>query len=145
MLRYIFWNRQISQWLRCYCPFVTPQHCRFPTNKVILLLLSIFSDTRCTYIFWKGAACFSTPCIQIAYPTCSGQVGINATVESRNLVLFPLIILHACNVSGAAFIWVDVTVGNFCEAEFCKAILAYCFLLLEQVLFSEIQKCWTLI
>ena len=61
---------------------------------------------------------------------CRTQIGINIAVGNRNLVLFSLMILHVCNVPGAAFICIDVTVGNFCEAEFCKAILEYCFLLL---------------
>ena len=55
---------------------------------------------------------------------------MNIPIENRNLVLFSLIILHVCNVLGAVFICIDVTVGNFCEVEFSKVILGYCFLLL---------------
>lgn len=92
----------------------------FPTNKVNLLLLSIFNDIWFIYKFWKEVVCFPTTCIEITYPTCSAQIGINITVQNRNLVLFSLIILHVCNVSGTTFICMGVTVGKFVKQNFAR-------------------------
>lgn len=68
---------------------------------------------------------------------CRTQIGINVTLENRNLVLLSLTIPCVCNVLSTAFISFGTSVGNFCEAAFSKAILGYCFVLLWQVLCSE--------